>query len=532
MPCARPSYPICTSAMTEAAPGATAGPELRLHPWSFVFMLGGMARQVVAPLVALVFVGGKPSRGSLMAGLAVCVLTLWTLLKARAYRYQLEGQTLHIREGLLDRTQRHIPLVRIQAISQRRKLLHRLLGVTELRLESASGAKPEAVMRVLGMHAAARLEGLLRTQVAVAPTGEPTPAPPVAQTTRLLHQLPPAEILRLGLVSNRGMVLVGLVIATVSQHDVLRKEFARQMNQLSHWVQETVSAQVQASHLLQVQIAIALSVLVFMLLTRLLSVALAFFRYYGFRLEQQGSKLMAAHGLSTRVRAAARLQRLQRWQIDETWLHRRFGRCSLGVLVAGGNHRSGAQGLDPGLQLTELAPIGSWDQVQALLKTCLPTLDWTALAWQPLRGAWAGRLWRQGRWLVPTMLLLLVAPALDTYDLSPAWTWAIAAGVMAAWLTYTHLWIRFAAYARAGDLLLYRSGVLHRCWVVVDSTRLHTIRLDSSPLDRSLGVVHFRANAQGGAKRYRTLDIPYMPRVAAEALRKAIWPKIADPTQN
>ena len=51
-----------------------------------------------------------------------------------------------VREGLLDRTQRHIPFARIHNISQQSQFFHRLLGVTVLRLDSAAGGKPEAVI--------------------------------------------------------------------------------------------------------------------------------------------------------------------------------------------------------------------------------------------------------------------------------------------------------------------------------------------------------------------------------------------------
>ena len=166
--------------MTEATAASAATPvPLRLHPWSFVFMLGGMVKQVAFPLVALLFAGGSLGRASLITGVIVTLVTLWSVLKARAFNYQLDGHTLHIREGLLDRTQRHIPVSRIQNVSQRRKLLHRLLGVTELRLESASGDKPEAVMRVLGVQQAAELEALLRSH---SPISDVAPGADTAQT--------------------------------------------------------------------------------------------------------------------------------------------------------------------------------------------------------------------------------------------------------------------------------------------------------------------------------------------------------------
>lgn len=529
--------------MTEptAASAAPTPVPLRLHPWSFVFMLGGMVKQVAFPLAALLFAGGGPGRISLITGAVVTLVTLWSVLKARAFNYQLDGHTLHIREGLLDRTQRHIPVSRIQNVSQRRKLLHRLLGVTELRLESASGDKPEAVMRVLGVQQAAALEALLRSHAPephIETTGstaplQATPGDSAAADSHVLHTLPRSEILRLGLVSNHGMVLVAVLIGTVSQHAMLRKHFLSGMGGLSHWLMNLVAAQSHAPHWMQVVIATVMAILVAMVLTRVLSVALAFFRYNGFQLEQHGDRLLAAHGLSTQVRSAARLGRLQRWQIDETWLHRRFKRCSLAVTVAGGGGKgSGDHGIDPGLHFKELAPIATWQQTQALLRVCLPALDWQALQWQPLRAAWLGRLWAQGRTLVPGVLAIAWAGAQGYFGAvagiagAAAAIWLLAGAVLLAWLAYTYAWTRFASYAVAGDVLLYRSGVWHKRWVIVASSRLHVLRLHSSLLDRRMGVVHFQADTQGGTRKRRALDIPYMPQQVARDWQRAVWRRI------
>ena len=513
-------------------------PAQGLHPWSFVFVLGGMGRQIAAPLVALLFVGGSWSRASIVAAVVATLVTLWSVLKARAYRYQLDGSTLHIREGLLDRTQRHIPFVRIHNISQRRKLLHRLLNVTELHLESASGGKPEAVMRVLGVQDAAALEALLRAHPSA---GESTglaaadsaghaalQAATPASDTELLHALPWTEVLRLGIASNRGMVMVAVGFGAAFQSDFLRKRATGVLVDAGRWVGQVVSQEVQAAHTVRLVLTMAGLLLLGWVLTRVLSIALAFFRYHRFRLERQGQKLIAAHGLSTQVRSAARLGRLQRWQIDENWLHRRMQRCSLGVTVAGGSgsYQDG-HGAEPGLQFTELAPIATWPQALALLSATLPALQWDSLQWQPLTTAWVSRLWSQGRWLVPGVGALLALSTAGYLAVPVALAWGLAVPVLLAWLVYTHAWARYAAYAIAGPVVVFRSGVWHRRWVMVESSRLHVLRLYSSPLDRRLGVVSFQATAQGGSKSRRTLEIPYMPLAVAQGLRAQVWSQIS-----
>ena len=119
--------------------------------------------------------------------------------------------------------------------------------------------------------------------------------------------------------------------------------------------------------------------LIGLLLLSLMSVAMTVVKYHRFRLELQGERLLASHGIGTQVRAAVHLPRLQRWELKSTWLQRRLNRCQLGVTVAGesANARKFAR-------FKDLAPLATPAQAQALLQLCLPALDWPHLPWQPL----------------------------------------------------------------------------------------------------------------------------------------------------
>ena len=60
---------------------------------------------------------------------------------------------LVITSGLIFRNERHVPYGRIQNIDAVQNLLHRLLRVVEVRVETGGGDEPEARMRVLPLAA-------------------------------------------------------------------------------------------------------------------------------------------------------------------------------------------------------------------------------------------------------------------------------------------------------------------------------------------------------------------------------------------
>src|SRR5690606_11035429 len=108
-----------------------------------------------------------------------------------------------------------IPFSRIHDVAVHQTLLHRLFAVAEVRLESASGDKPEARMQVLRLDEALALERLIRRRGEAA--ARDAVASPAAATAppggEVLLALAPAEIMRLGLISSRGMVVVAGLFA-------------------------------------------------------------------------------------------------------------------------------------------------------------------------------------------------------------------------------------------------------------------------------------------------------------------------------
>ena len=509
--------------MTEDLQKASAGPESgRLHPLSWLFGMGGMLKELALPLIAFFFLGRREEAWVMWALIPLIALVLWSALRVWVFRYELHPGELLIRDGVLDKTQRHVPFARIHNIHLRRNAFHRLLGVTELRLDSASGGKPEAVMKVLGMRQALALEALLRG------AGEPRAQDESSQVpaARPLLHLPTPELLRLGLISNRGMVMVALVTGAVMQNEASRKLFFNTVEVPLLWLRQTLMHELALQHWQGLVLASVLGFLTALILLRGLSLVWALLKYHDFRLELEGEKLLARHGLFTQVRAGARLPRLQRFELAQSWLHRRFGRCKLEVHVAGGKLGK-EHGLEGSGQLHELAPIATPAQARALLKLCLPQLDWPALQWQRLHPRTAQRrLLGQARWLLP---LVMAALAFALWRGWPVWALAVGLAVLLSlWVWHAFAWAHFAAWAEVGgSLLLFRSGALTQRWVIVSADRLQSLRHYSTGLDRFFGMQRLQADTQGGSAQHRALDIPFLAGEVANSLRLRLWNRLA-----
>ena len=297
---------------------APPAPQLRLHPWSWLFVLLAQLRSVALPLLALLLFGRGDGwqQWELLGALAGGALALASVVQYFSYRYGVIGSDLVIRAGILNRNTRTIPLARIRNVSLHRNVLHRLFGVAEVRLESAGGTTAEAHMRVLSLPAAAALERLV--QVGHGQGAADADAAPAAAD--LLLALPTGELVRLGVISNRGIVVVGAALAALSQ--TLPGDPERWIRPLGRGLFGQANM-LQMGWLGTALAALAL-LLAALLVLRLLSVALAIVQFHGFTLRERDGTLGVESGLLTRVRAHAPVRKIQFWSVSESLLHRLF----------------------------------------------------------------------------------------------------------------------------------------------------------------------------------------------------------------
>lgn len=502
-----------------------AGRERRLHPLSWLFVLLDQLRQFALPLIALLFFGrGGGDTWEWFGLVGVAVLTLLAVVRYYTYRFRVAGGELTIRSGLLHRNVRHIPLQRIQNVALKRNLLHRLLGVAEVKLESAvGGVSAEAQMKVLSLRDAHALEVLARARAA----SEDVETEPGDEPDRgeLLLALPVPELVRLGLTSNRGLLLGAAGLGVFSQLD--GAGFGR-------WVKAVgnqVFGYAQGLHLDWSAWAIAVAVLILALVLgfRALSVLLVIARYFDFRLQQLDRRVEAGHpkqradrtesvlsvesGLFTRQRSQAPLRKIQHWTIRESLLHRLFARRSLAIETAA------VQASGHGPTLTDLVPIATPNQLDQLLGRWLPQLRWDEIPWQPLHP----RAWR--RMLFWPALLTLAACLPLCWRLGP---YGLAVLLLLPWwvLRARRMATR-STWAITEYALLRRSGWLDKYQSFAEIGKLQGLQLVQSPFDRRHGMASLVVDSAGAHPLGHRLDLHYLPEAVARDLHRRLGERLA-----
>lgn len=488
------------------------GQDHRLHPLSWLFVLIAQLKQFIVPLLVLLF-AGRGDRNDLWGLIAVGVLVAVSLAEYFTYRYRLLGDAIVVRSGWLHRSRREIPYARIHNVHLHQSLLHRLVGVAEVRLESAGGVKPEAQMRVLRMDQAESLEALVRSRGQAIASGDAAAgddAPP-------LLALDNGEVLRLGLISNRGMLLVAAAFGALAQtgDDVFGVIVDRWGKLAFGWLRSFAGQHADDNPLL-IALAAASLVLAAMAALRVLSVLLAFLQYHGFTLREGDGRIRIERGLLARYRSSAKPRRIQSWSLREGVVHRLFKRRSLHVQTASGP-RSGEGGQQHALK--ELAPVATPATCDGLIEHFLPSHGWAALDWQPLHArAW----WRMA---IPGVLVLLLAAAI-LYGRFGAWG-LLTLALLPLQLWRAHRIARACGWACNDRLIAWRSGWLSKSWNFAEIGKIQALRLSRSPLDRRTGMASLLLDTAGASPFNAPLHLRHLPVAAAEALSAQLGRQVA-----
>lgn len=489
----------------EANPGEAA--EQRLHPWSWLFVLLQQLKQFIFPLIALV-VFGRGSRGDgwteLAPLIAIGVLVVIAILRYFTYRYRIGRDALTIRSGWLHRSVREIPYARIHNVVIHQSLLHRLFQVAEVRLESAGGQKPEAEMRVLSLTAAGALERLIRHQ---GRDGADAAADTPAAAAQTLLALSWPEVLRLGLVSNRGMIVVAAAFGAAWQ--ILPDRM------MAKWVERySREAFGYASHLqwswLATATAVLGAILLALLLTRLLSVLMAVLQFHGFRLSESERRLTVERGLLARLRTSVSRRRIQAWTLREGLLHRLLGRRSLRIDTAVANRGNDSDNR----ALKVLAPIAPPEACDALVRHVLPQASWPPPAWRAWPRQAFARLWWPG-----ALVAAVIAAALS-----------VRFGAWALWVLLWWPWsalairqgVKRAGYAVDDRLVAVRGGWWSRWWRFAEIDKLQALRLTRSPLDRLLGTATLWVDTAGDTGLAPPLRLRFLSEADAQFLYRQL----------
>ncbi|WP_454788292.1 PH domain-containing protein [Mycolicibacterium lutetiense] len=408
--------------------------------------------------------------------IAAIVLTIAVgLARWFATSYRIEPDEVQLRTGLLQRKVLSVPRNRIRSVSTDARLLHRLLGLTVLRISTGQQAKGDTEFSLDAVEAqqVPRLRAILLADavpIAEAPAG------------RELARWQPSW-LRYSPLSFTGLAMIAAAAGVVYQAGVgaaLRNS-------------ELAESGVAVAERLGVMVTVVVGVLVILLASVVLSVLRSLLTYGNLVLRRDSDVLHLQHGLLRLREHTYDMRRLRGGTLREPLLVRAFGGARLDAVMTGVGGEGEASLLLPP------CPAVTARGVLAELIANPGAVDAPLVAHGPAAV--------RRRWTRALVLPAVAGVALLVVGV-PVWAWVLwvllvgCAGLLAVDRA------RSLGHLVRDGWLVARSGSLERRRDHLDAAGIIGWTVRQTFFQRRAGVATLIAATAAGEKRYAVLDIP------------------------
>lgn len=444
------------------------------------------------PLLIAVVVFGSATDNSVWVLAVVWVIAVVGVARWFTTTYRIEPDPeagrVQLRSGLLRRNVLSVPRNRIRSVETDARLLHRLLGLTVLRVSTGQQAAGDGVFELNAVQSS-QVPGLRATllahtgQLAQSVTG---PAP--ARATVLARWRP--SWLRYSPLSLSGLVMIGAPVAALYQSGAWA---ALQESPLSQsWVQAAERFGVQQSAAVIVVLVVAASMLLAVLRSLLTYGNLVLSRSFGVA----GDVLALSYGLLRVREHSYDMRRLRGGTLRRPLLVRLFGGARLDAAM------TGVTGAGESSILLPPCPRATAEEVL------------TGLVADPV--VVTGPLRRHGpaaarrRWTRAMMLPAIagVGLAVAATGAVPVWCWPawVALTLGAALLAADR--VRALGHRVDRDWLSARTGSWEQRRYCIATAGIIGWTVRQSWFQRRAGVATLIAATAAGVKAYRVIDVP------------------------
>ncbi|CCQ96862.1 putative YdbT [[Clostridium] ultunense Esp] len=397
------------------------------------------------------------------------------------YRFWVEEGELRVEHGIIFHKKRYIPLSKIQGVELERDLIHRLIGLVKVRVETGggkAGAGSEASFSALTRSEGEALKTILLKEKG-APFTEREMEGRGESPQDWIWKLSLARLLITGATSGNIGVFLGFLFVIYNAFDqmipwdLITRELMGFLSQEFHSVTSYVIAAV-----------------LLLLLSWLFSIGGAILRYAGFRIRKEGERIIIERGLFHKLTTTLSAHRIQAIHFVEGPLRRPFAYGALYVDVSGYNME--------GMSHTVLSPLLRREEVDTFLQTILP--QYAGKLHQRLhplpKSGWMEAALQ--RWVPTSLAALLLSFYLSLYW--PPYVSLLPLVVIPWLILSTFLYLRDGGWAISGSayLVIRFRKIFSRYTYILPRGRLQSVSMESSLLGRLLHLATVKAEVLSG----------------------------------
>jgi putative membrane protein len=390
--------------------------------------------------------------------------------------YRIDADEVRLRTGVLQRKVLSVPRNRIRSVSTDARLLHRLLGLTVLRLSTGQEARGDAAFALDAVEAGQvpRLRATLLAD-SLAPTEDAVPG-------RELARWHPSW-LRYSPLSFTGLAMIAAAAGLVYQASA---GAALQNSRLARSGVEAAERFGVAASLIVAAVAVIVTSVV-------LSVLRSLVTYGNLVLRRDADLLHLEHGLLRVRERTFDMRRLRGGTLREPLLVRLFGGARLDAVMTG---------VDGAGEASLLLPPCPRATAESVFSGLIARPDVVSGPLQAHGAAATRRRWTRALTLPAVLLIgLVVLPV-------PVWLWPVWAVIALCCALLALDRSRALGHRVDADWLVARSGSLDRRRDCIATAGIIGWTVRQTLLQRRAGVATLIAATAAGVKSYRVIDVP------------------------
>ncbi len=413
------------------------------------------------PLLIGAIVVGSATQNPVWSLVGVGLIVLLGLARWFTTSYRIDEQDIVLRTGLLQRNELSVPRNRIRSVQTEARVLHRLLGLTVLRVSTGQEAKGDNAFELDAVHTG---QVAVLRELLLGKDGQTTP------TGRVLASWKPSW-LRYSPLSWSGLLSIGAVLGVTYQ--------AGFGDALGRWLAGRFSPALVLAAVPAAAVAIA--------------VGQSLLTYGNLALTRRADTLRLAHGLLRVRERIFDLDRLRGGSLREPLLVRALGGARLDAVM------TGVSGVGESSVLLPPCPAATARGVLTDLVGDPAVVD------GPLVGHGPAAVRR--RWVRALALPVLLAPVL-AFTPAPGWTWALWGALAAGSAGLAADRVRALGHRVDAQWLVTRAGSVERRRDCVQTAGIIGWTVRQTFFQRRAGVATLVAATAAGTKRYVLIDVP------------------------
>lgn len=385
----------------------------------------------------------------------IVLVTLAKITTWLTFRYQLDGERIHLKRGLFTKQEQTIPRSRIQNVQRNTSFAHRITGLTSLLLEVVDGAEAEMKFDALTNKQAEAIERFVQGEQAAAPI-----------VRDVLFTPTTSELVKASFTSLSFLLIIPLGLKV--------------------W-QFTGDWRIETSWLQHTWVIALLSVLAIILAVGG-GIAKIFFTYWGYTIDADATRIYIRRGVLSENRFTVEKQRIQAIEYKQSLLKRMLGLMGITLITTG----------DASLEsktIRELYPYLPTDKAQTLVSDLLPQYALAPPTKRLPKRALIVRLLR------PSYMFVVLLIALRYFQ--PTY-WYAAFGWLVL-LTIVRLLDFYTTRYEVATMFQMQTGALEVSRLVYARAKLIEIEIKQSFWQRRFGLASIHITGRGAPVRHATL---------------------------